>query len=102
MFAANLRAARYAARLSQWKLAQQVGVAQSVIARLESGEIAFPQVSTARRLAEALNVSVSALMGETPASGPDRKAEAIANLGHHDPDAVILAARAILGAKRMR
>jgi transcriptional regulator with XRE-family HTH domain len=101
MFAANLRAARYAARLSQWKLSQRVGVAQSVIARLESGEIAFPQASTVRRLADALNMPVSALMDKTPVSEPDPKTEAVANLCHQDQDAFIRASRAIIQAKRI-
>ena len=48
-------------RLGQLELAEQVGVSRITIARLEGGEVADPGVDLARRLAEALGVTLSML-----------------------------------------
>ena len=50
---------------SQKQLADKVGTSQPYIARLETGGV-DPQVGTLRRIAEALEVSVSALLDALP------------------------------------
>lgn len=52
------RSLRTERRLSQQDLAERMGVAQSVIARLESGE-AEPGLSTLDRVAQALGVELA-------------------------------------------
>jgi len=70
---ATLRALRLAAGLSQTELAQRVGMAKSNLSRLENhaGDI---QLSTLKRLANALNVSlgeVAAVFDKTAAEASD-------------------------------
>ncbi len=48
-------------RLGQLDLAERVGVSRRTIARLEGGEVADPGVDLARRLADALGVTLSML-----------------------------------------
>jgi len=61
----RLRALRLAAGFkSQSALARKSGVGQAVISRIEGGGALNPRADTARRLAEALGVTVDELMGE--------------------------------------
>lgn len=53
----DLIAARQAARLSQAQVADRMGISQSAVARIESGE-RNPQLSTLRRYAHAVRARV--------------------------------------------
>ena len=61
----QLRARRAARGLSQRALAEKAGVGAVLVARLELGQT-DPRLSTLRKLAEALNVTVGELVGGTP------------------------------------
>jgi len=56
-----LRTARLAARLTQYELAQRVGVTEGMICRLESARRQYPSYITMVRIARALNVEPEAL-----------------------------------------
>jgi transcriptional regulator with XRE-family HTH domain len=60
-FARNLRGARHAAGLSQEALANQSGVAQSMISRIEAGG-QEPGIRTAAYLARGLGVELTELL----------------------------------------
>lgn len=51
--------------LTQVQLAKRIGTDASYVARLETGKIGSPGLESLRRIAEALEVPVSALTGET-------------------------------------
>jgi len=68
----NLRAIRDKQGLSQRQLAAQSGVHHISIARIEMGTL-DPRLSTLRRLAKALNVSMSTLVGNAPVTKQRRK-----------------------------
>jgi len=57
----DLRTARKRARLTQVQLAQLAGVQQSLISKLESGELDDPRLSVAESLALALHVDLAEL-----------------------------------------
>jgi len=59
----NLRTWRQRRALSQVDLSERAGVEQATIARIESRKTARP--STVRKLAEALEISVEQLMGQS-------------------------------------
>lgn len=61
-FGQRLRNARSASGMSQRELARKIDADSSYISRLESGDRANPTMSTLRSLADALDVSVSALV----------------------------------------
>lgn len=61
--ARRLRALRERAGWTQMQLAERAGIAQTVISRMEGGPNLSPRLSTLRKLAEALSVSVSDLTG---------------------------------------
>lgn len=63
-----IRRARKSSGLSMVKLAARLDVSQSFLSQVENGRI-YPSVSSLYRIADALGVSVGALMGETHASG---------------------------------
>lgn len=72
-FATRLKELRTASGLSQRALAKASGVAQAGISALESGMTAAPDLSTIRRLADALGTTVAALTGdadEAPLAAP--------------------------------
>ncbi len=58
-----VRAIREAQGITQRDLATRAGITQAALFRLESGET-DPRLSTLRRLARALNVTVAELIGE--------------------------------------
>ena len=59
----RLRAVRERAMLTQAELSERSGVTEATISRIESGH-QDARISTARKLAEALSVEPSILMGE--------------------------------------
>lgn len=59
----RIKHARRSAGLSQVEAAGKAGMAASQLARYETGENE-PQIATLRRLAKALEVSISELIGE--------------------------------------
>jgi transcriptional regulator with XRE-family HTH domain len=63
-FGERLRAARLAAKLSQGELAVRSKVSVSLIAQMEQGRTGDPKLSTVRRLALALGVTIDSLAGE--------------------------------------
>ena len=69
-----MRAWRGVRGLSQRALAERAGVGYVLVARLELGQT-DPRLSTLRRLAEALNVTVGELVDGEPGTGkrPARK-----------------------------
>ena len=62
--AERIRAARIERRMSQETLAQRANMSLRAYTSLERGEAVDPHLSTLRKLAEALGVSVYTLMGE--------------------------------------
>lgn len=58
----RIRAARLKAGWTQVELAQASGVGQGPISLLESGKVADPFVSTLRKLADALGVTMDSLV----------------------------------------
>lgn len=62
--AQNLRSARQASGLTQFRVALAMDVKERTYCRWESGET-VPSVATLRRLAEVLGVSISTLIQET-------------------------------------
>ncbi|WP_447964283.1 helix-turn-helix domain-containing protein [Nitrospira sp. Ecomares 2.1] len=61
----NLKTLREQRGLSVRKLGEMAGVHYVSIVKMESGKL-DPRLSTLKRLADALNVSVSELIGEQP------------------------------------
>lgn len=59
----KLKSVREAKGMSQFKLSAESGVAQGYISSLEAGEKTNPSLSTLQRLAEALGVPVTELLG---------------------------------------
>lgn len=57
----NLRRARLALKMTQEEVAERSGVHATEVSRIESGK-RDPQVSTVKRLAEAVGVSASDLL----------------------------------------
>lgn len=64
-FGIRLRELRRDRHLTQKQLAKRLGTDASYVARLETGKIESPGLESLRRIAEALDVPVSALTGET-------------------------------------
>ena len=58
----NLKALRTARGLTQVELARKMKLKQAYVARLESGEEYNPTLTTLRRLAKALKVTVAELV----------------------------------------
>ena len=73
-FGERLRRLRRERRLTQVQLAKQLGTDASYVARLETGKIEDPGLGSLHRLADALDVPVSALVGgeTTKASGVEK------------------------------
>ena len=65
---------RKSQRLTQKQLAVKLGTDPSYVARVESGEIKSPGLDSLRRFAEAFDVPMSALTGETGKSAEVEKA----------------------------
>ena len=65
---------RKSQRLTQKQLAIKLGTDPSYVARVESGEIKSPGLDSLRRFAEAFDVPMSALTGETGKSAEVEKA----------------------------
>jgi transcriptional regulator with XRE-family HTH domain len=57
----NLRDARFRAGLTQEELAKKAGVTQTTITRIERDAVQ-PEVTTVRKLAAALDVSIAGLL----------------------------------------
>jgi len=64
----NVKTWRHQRGLSQWGLADKSGVGYATIARVELG-LVDPRLSTLRRLAEALKVTVGELVDGAPGTG---------------------------------
>jgi transcriptional regulator with XRE-family HTH domain len=62
-FGDRLRKARQSRQLTQFELSQQTGLAQAYLSQLESGQ-RQASLDTAKRLAQALEVSAAYLLGE--------------------------------------
>ena len=62
--ATNIKTARRSAKLSQHKLALRCSTTVRTVCRWESGE-STPELSTLRRIAAALGVTLSSLVEET-------------------------------------
>lgn len=60
----NIREVR---RISQFRLADMMGTEQSTIAKIEKGA-GYPKLSTLYKIGEALNISVSDILAESPPS----------------------------------
>lgn len=69
-----MRAWRAARGLSQRALAEKAGVGPVLVARLELGQT-DPRLTTLRRLAEALNLTVGELVDGSPAKAKTRRAK---------------------------
>jgi transcriptional regulator with XRE-family HTH domain len=70
-FGERLRAARRERRLTQAQLAKRLDSDASYVARLETGVIASPGLESLQRIAEALDLPVSALAGGEVGKGAD-------------------------------
>ena len=69
MIRTNLKKIREAQGLSQRELAELCGKNQSVVSRIESGEVGAPRMDTVLMFAKALGVEAQDLVAEpTPAS----------------------------------
>jgi transcriptional regulator with XRE-family HTH domain len=75
VIAANVRAAREAARLSQSQLGERAGMVVPVISRLESGKH-LPSLASFLKVAEALGVPPGELLREPAVSEPEPPAPA--------------------------
>ena len=73
MISKNLQILRKRANITQETLAEQVGVARQTIVKWESGE-STPDLETAGRLAEALQVSLDDLVNATEGEMSEDKA----------------------------
>lgn len=60
----RIRTRRKELGLSQQRLAEKAGLALSQVSKLEQGAITDPHVSTVRKLAKALEISVCELIEE--------------------------------------
>jgi transcriptional regulator with XRE-family HTH domain len=74
-FGARLRSFRESKGLSQRALSQRAGVSQPTIAYLESGRRASVSLESARRIAEALGISIDRLIGDSVIGDPDAEEE---------------------------
>jgi len=61
--AKNLRKLREAKKLSQERLARLANVANNTIVKIEAGKNKNPTLTTLKKIAKALEVSVDALIG---------------------------------------
>jgi transcriptional regulator with XRE-family HTH domain len=59
----NLKRARYRAGLTQQELADKAGTTQTTVARIERDAVE-PEITTIRKLAATLNVSIAQLLGD--------------------------------------
>jgi transcriptional regulator with XRE-family HTH domain len=57
----NLKDARFRAGLTQAELAEKAGTTQTTVARIER-DVVQPEVTTVRKLAQALGVTISDLL----------------------------------------
>ncbi len=57
----NIRAQRHKAGFSQDKLSKIAGTTLATITKIETGQTPDPRISTVKRLADALNITVAAL-----------------------------------------
>jgi transcriptional regulator with XRE-family HTH domain len=64
----QLRAWRAVRGLSQRALATAAGIGYVLVAKIETGAIADPRLSTLRKLADALKVTVGEMVDGSPAS----------------------------------
>jgi transcriptional regulator with XRE-family HTH domain len=82
----NLRTARRRTGLSQKQLAVAVGVSQAMVSQLERGEKS-PSLDLFERIAYALGVSASYLLGDVPHSVSEEEALYLAQLRRLTPTA---------------
>lgn len=76
-FAANLKAARRAACMTQSELAKQAGIPASLVQGFETGQLVRPSVGMASRIAQALGANVEDLTGQVArARGAQRRQDA--------------------------
>ena len=68
-------------KLSQQELAQRVGVHQSFISKMESGEQANPNAAIVKNLAKALACTADYLVGMYEDEESERLAAAVAEVG---------------------
>jgi len=96
LIAAKIKALRGSVGWSQSELARQAGVTSAAISQLEKGG-RIPSLVVSRKLASALNVSVSELTGEEIPSSIDLNSEAqvffrefgdISNLNEQDQEMI--------------
>jgi transcriptional regulator with XRE-family HTH domain len=59
----NLKRARFRAGLTQQELADKAGTTQTTVARIERDAVE-PEITTIRKLAATLNVSIAELLGD--------------------------------------
>ena len=62
----KIKSKRKALNLTQYALAEMVGLTESSISRYEAGQISTMPTSTVRRICDALNLEPSELLGLTP------------------------------------
>ena len=74
-FGERLKKIRKLRNITQLELTQLSGVAQSSISQYESSKTRTPTIDIARKLAEALDVSVDYLLGNTDDPTPPKKIE---------------------------
>lgn len=91
ILAKNLHARRRQAGLSQEELAEMAGVSRETIHRLEHGEI-NPHVETVGKLADALQLSVSALLAERAS---DELTELVLRLPSREQENMVVMLRAL-------
>lgn len=68
--AVRIKRLRLARGLTQWQLAELLGITQAAVGRWEAGAF-LPEGRYVMKLAGALGIDVSALLGETPTSIDD-------------------------------
>jgi transcriptional regulator with XRE-family HTH domain len=77
-FGDRLRRFRESKGLSQRALSQKAGVTQPTIAYLESGRRASVSLESARRIADALGISIDRLVGDSVIGDADAEEEPLA------------------------
>ena len=69
----QLQSARHAAGLTQQQLCHKANLSFSTLTKIERGAIKSPSIFTIQSIADALNISLDELVGESASSGSHRK-----------------------------